>query len=593
MTQGASPGKRFTCLPHAVGGLTRAAQIVLPLLVVSTWLAFSERLGFGAPDGGGGHLLFREIPPEVSRIDWMHDNASSPEHYLPETTGAGAAFLDYDNDGWMDIYLVNSGPCDFFRPRVPLGNALYRNNHDGTFSDVTEKAGVAGGTFGMGAAAADYDNDGFVDLYVTSYGRAILYHNNGDGTFSDVTERAGLAAPGWTTSAAWFDYDGDGRLDLFVGNYVRYGLDTKTSCSGTPHGKRYYCVPKIFDPVHSFLFHNDGDGRFSDVSAQAGFAAALGKALGVVATDFDGDGLLDLAVTNDTMPNFLWLNRGGGRFEDVALAAGIAFSGDGRPRSSMGIDAGDYDGDGRQDIAIGNIDHELFALYRNRGDGSFSDESRPNGLASATLVISCWGLKLLDFDADGWPDLLLANGHPDDMLDGSAAGFGVRYRQPLLVFQNEHGRYRNVSAEAGDAFRKELSARGLAVGDYDNDGRQDVLVANNGMAPTLLHNESGAGNHWLGVKLRGTTCNRDAIGAKVLWSAGGVTHGLFRNGGGAYLSSHDPRLLLGLGEAGSADWVQVAWPRPSTRVERWSGLQVDHYLELVEGTGAPTAGQRR
>jgi hypothetical protein len=537
--------------------------------------------------------LFREVPPAESRIDWVHDNALSPDRYLPETTGAGAAIFDYDGDGWMDVYLVNSGPCDLYRPRVPLSNALYRNNRDGTFTDVTDKAGVPGGTFGMGATVGDYDDDGFADLYVTSYGKAVLYHNEGNGTFTDVTEKAGVAAPGWTTSAVFFDYDGDGRLDLFVDNYVRYGLDTPTSCSGDPHGKRYFCVPRIFDPVTSFLFHNEGGGRFADVSAAAGFSRAPGKALGVVATDVNNDGLLDLFVTNDTSPNYLWMNRGGGRFEDVALAAGVAFSANGRPRSSMGVDSADFDGDGWPDVAIGNIDHEILGLYRNRKDESFVDEAERNGLAAATLVISCWGLKLLDYDNDGWPDLFLANGHPDDMLDGSF--HGVRYRQPPMLFHNEGGRYRNVSAEAGPAFRKEFSARGLAVGDLDNDGRVDVLVANNGMAPLLLRNESAARHHWLGVKLEGRRCNRDAVGALVTWSAGGVARRRLKTGGGSYLSSHDPRLVLGLGNATRVDWVEVRWPAPSGRVERFSGLPVDAYVTLVEGAaeGAPVSKARR
>ena len=272
----------------------------------------------------------------------------------------------------------------------------------------------------MGVAAADYDDDGFSDLYVTAYGRATLYHNNGNGTFSDVTDAAGVAVPGWTTSAVFFDYDGDGRLDLFVGSYVRYGLDTPTSCSGSPHGKRYYCVPRIFQPLPSTLFHNEGGGRFRDVSAETGIGKALGKALGVVASDFDDDRRLDLFVTNDTSPNHLWMNRGAGRFEETALAAELAFSANGKPRSSMGVDTADFDGDGRQDLAIGNIDHEFAALYRNRGNATFTDEAEPNGIAAATLLISCWGVKLFDYDDDGWPDLLLANGHPDDMLEGGS-----------------------------------------------------------------------------------------------------------------------------------------------------------------------------
>jgi hypothetical protein len=563
--------------------MSRGGRHALRILACGALVALAGRLGRSAPLPGDGPPLFREVAPAESGITWAHENALSPERYLPETTGAGAAFLDYDNDGWMDVYLVNSGPCDLYRPRVPLANALYRNNHDGTFSDVTDKAGVPGGTFGMGVAVADYDDDGFPDLYVTAYGRATLYHNNGNGTFSDVTERAGVSLPGWTTSAVFFDYDNDGRLDLFVGSYVRYGLDTPTSCSGTPHGKRYYCVPRIFQPLASSLFHNEGGGRFRDVSVETGFANAPGKALGVVATDFNNDGLMDLFVTNDTSPNFLWLNRGGGRWEEAGLAAEVAFSANGRPRSSMGVDAADYDGDGWQDVAVGNIDHEFVALYRNHADGSFIDEAMPNGIASATQLISCWGLKLFDYDNDGWPDLFLGNGHPDDMLDG--VSYPVRYRQPPLLFHNEAGRYRNVSDEAGPAFRKELSARGLAIGDYDNDGRLDVLVANNGMAPLLLHNESGRQNHWLGVSLRGTACNRDAVGARVRWSAGGAVRERQKAGGGSYLSSHDPRLVLGLGAATRVDWVEVKWPLPSGRSERFSELPVDRYVALVEGRG--------
>jgi len=300
-----------------------------------------------------------------------------------------------------------------------------------------------------------------------------------------------------------------------------------------------------------------------------------------VASDFDNDRRMDLFVTNDTSPNHLWMNRGAGRWEEVALPAGVAFSANGRPRSSMGVDAADYDNDGWQDVAIGNIDHELFALYRNGRNRFFTDESEGNGIAAATLVISCWGVKLFDYDNDGWPDLLLANGHPDDMLDGSI--HGVRYRQAPLLFHNDGGRFRSASAEAGPAFRKEVSGRGLAVGDLDNDGRVDALIAANGAAPLLLRNESGTGNHWLGVALQGTGCNRDAVGAVVTWSAGGVARQRLRTAGGSYLSSHDPRLVLGLGAANKVDWIEVRWPAPSTRVERFFDLPVDRYVALVEG----------
>jgi hypothetical protein len=563
--------------------LGQGRRLLLKATVVGAALVLVGRLGLGDPEAA--RAPFREIPPDESGVTWAHENALSTQRYLPETTGAGGAIFDFDDDGWMDLYLVNSGPCDFYRPRVPLANALYRNNRDGTFTDVTGTAGLAGGTYGMGATVADYDNDGRADLYVTAYGKAILYHNEGDGTFTNVTEKAGVAVPGWTTSAVFFDYDDDGLLDLFVCSYVRYGLDTPTSCSGTPHGKRYFCVPRIFTPLPSSLFRNEGNGRFRDVSGSSAIGSTLGKALGVVATDINNDGLLDLFVTNDTSPNHLWVNRGSGRWEEGGLGAAVAFSAEGRPRSSMGVDSGDYDEDGWLDVAIGNIDHELASLYRNNGNETFADEADAHGLATATRVISCWGLKLFDYDNDGWTDLFLANGHPDDMLDGS--GSGVRYRQPPLLFRNEGGRYRNVSPEAGPVFGKELSARGLAVGDLDNDGRVDVLLTNNGMPPSLLRNQSGSRNHWLGLRLEGKGCNRDAVGALVTWSAGGVTRRRLKTGGGSYLSSHDPRLVLGLGGATRVDWLEVKWPRPCGRVERFTDLPVDRYVGLVEGTGQP------
>jgi hypothetical protein len=566
--------------------LDQGRRLLVTTTLVGAALVLVGRFGLGDPPAA--IPPFREIPPDESGIAWVHENALSSQRYLPETTGAGGAFLDFDGDGWMDLYLVNSGPCDFFRPRVPLANALYRNNRDGTFTDVTGKAGVAGRTYGMGATVGDYDNDGMPDLYVTAYGKAILYHNEGDGTFTDVTDKAGVAVPGWTTSAVFFDYDDDGLLDLFVCSYVRYGLDTPTSCSGTPHGKRYFCVPRIFAPLPSSLFRNEGNGRFRDVSGASPIGSTPGKALGVVATDVNNDGLMDLFVTNDTSPNHLWVNRGGGRWEEGGLVAAVAFSAEGRPRSSMGVDSADYDEDGWQDVAVGNIDHELASLYRNNGNETFSDEAERNGLAAATRAISCWGLKFLDYDNDSFADLFLANGHPDDMLDGSV--HGVRYRQPPILFRNERGRLRDASAEAGPAFRKELSARGLAAGDFDNDGRVDVLLTNNGMAPSLLHNESGSRNRWLGLRLEGTGATRDAVGALVTWSAGGLTRRRLRTAGGSYLSSHDPRMVLGVGAAPRVDWVEVKWPRPSGRVERFTGLPLDRYVALVEGTGAPVPG---
>src|SRR5438270_11450265 len=311
-------------------------------------------------------VTFAEVPPSESKITWVHDNGRSEAHHLPETCGGGGLFFDYDNDGWMDIYLVNSGPSDFFTPKTPLKNALYRNNHDGTFTDVTDKAGVAGGTFGMGAAAADYDGDGWVDLFVTAYGRNILYRNNHDGTFTDVTAKAGITSAGWSTCAVWFDFDNDGKLDLFVSSFVQYTKEM--SCGNNRLGLKYYCIPRVFKPTPSQLFHNNGDGTFADVSKESGIANSPGKSFGAVATDVNGDGLMDLFVANDTMPNFLFVNKGNGKFEEAGLAAGVAYSESGKPRSGMGVDAADYDGDGWQDLFVANIDQEFFSLYHNQKD---------------------------------------------------------------------------------------------------------------------------------------------------------------------------------------------------------------------------------
>ncbi len=527
---------------------------------------------------------FEEVPPSASGISWVHENAMSEKRYLPETLGPGCAFFDYDGDGWMDIFLVNSGGCDFYSPPRPLRHALYRNNRDGTFTDVTEKAGVAGGhSFGMGVAVGDYNNDGLPDFVVTAYGRVTLYRNNGNGTFSDVTEKAGVATPGWTTSAVWFDYDSDGLLDLFLCSFVDYGTDQHLSCGDNKLGKHYYCIPRVFRPTRSYLYHNNGDGTFRETGRNTDIERALGKALGVVATDINNDGRLDLFVANDTVQNFLFANRGEGRWEEIALPAEVGFSENGQARSGMGVDAADFDGDGLQDLFVANVDQEMFSLYRNKGDETFIDVAHANSIAQATRLLSGWGLKFFDYDNDGAVDLILANGHPDDMIDLYSSQ--VRYREPLLLFHNERGKLRNVSADAGPVFSKAFAARGLAIGDFDNDGLPDVLVGNNGGAPVLLHNRSAAGNNWLGVRLRGVACNRDAIGARLSWSAAGVRRSRLKTAGGSYLSSHDPREILGLGRAAKADWIEVQWPGPSRLVERFENVPVNRYIELREGQG--------
>jgi enediyne biosynthesis protein E4 len=526
---------------------------------------------------------FEEVPSSASGIMWKHTAGKSPQKYLPETTGAGCAFLDYDNDGWMDIYLVNSGKSDFYDPNPPLRNALYRNNRDGTFTDVTEKAGVTAGGYGQGVAVGDYDGDGFPDLYVTQYGRSILYHNNGDGTFTDVTEKAGVAAPGWGSSAVWFDYDNDGRLDLFVCQFVQFSKETSHECKAGEDAKRGYCIPHLFKPSASWLFHNNGNGTFTDVSKSSGIAAHLGKAWGVVATDINNDGCLDLFVANDTVPNFLFANRNG-RFEDIAEQAGVAYSAEGRPRSGMGTDSADFDQDGWMDLFVANIDHEMYSIYRNNHDETFDDEALPTGIGKATRLMSGWGLKFFDYDNDGNLDLFLANGNPDDLIEELTHG-QVGYREPLLLFHNSGTSFENVSPSGGNLFATPLSARGLAIGDFNNDGAVDVLVSVNDGGPVLLRNNAGGQNHWLGLKLVGKKANIDAIGAQITYQAGDLKRTRVKVGGGSYLSSHDPRVVLGMGKRTKFDWVEVKWPLPSGKVERFTDLPVDRYVTIVEGEG--------
>ena len=527
---------------------------------------------------------FEEIPAEKSGIRWVHTAGKSAARFLPETTGPGCAFFDYDNDGWMDIYLVNSGKCDFYDPSPPLRNALYRNNRDGTFTDVTEKARVSGGGYGQGVAVGDYDGDGFPDLYVTQYGRSILYHNNGDGTFSDVTEKAGVGAPGWSSSAVWFDYDNDGKLDLFVCQFVEFSKIINKSCGTGEEGKHGYCIPRLYKPMPSWLFHNNGDGTFTDVSKSSGIADALGKAWGVVATDLNNDGLADLFVSNDTTPNFVFMNRGKGRFEETGTFAGVAYSADGRARSGMGLDSADFNQDGWMDLFVANIDMERFAIYQNNRDGSFDDQAAPTGIGMATRLLSGWGLKFFDYDNDGFLDLFLANGNPDDLIESIHSL--VKYQEPLMLFHGTGKGFVNVSAQSGPVFAKPLSARGMAIGDFDNDGATDVLVANNDGAPVLLRNAVGSQNHWLGLKLAGTKSNPDAIGARITYQAQDLKQQRMKIGGGSFLSSHDPRIVLGIGKRTKIDWLEIKWPLPSGKVERFNELPLDRYITIVEGTGS-------
>ncbi len=558
-------------------------------------LGGSGALGHGLPlfglpptQAAGGLPAFEEIPPSASGITWTHSDGRSPEFYLPETLGGGGGFIDYDNDGWMDIYLVNSGKCDFYDPKPPLRNALYHNNRDGTFTDVTEKAGVAGGGFGMAVAVGDYDGDGWPDLYVTQYERNILYHNNHDGTFTDVTEKAGVAAPGWSASAVWFDYDNDGLLDLFVCRSVDFHKSNNRFCGSHETGDRYYCIPNVYDPMPSWLFHNNGDGTFTDVSEKSGITKVRGISWGVVATDINNDGLLDLWVSNDTVANFLFVNRGNGKFEEIGLQSGTGYSGDGRARSGMGVDSADYDQDGWMDLFLTDVDQEMFSLYHNNRDESFDDQSLSNGIGMVVRFMSAWGVKFFDYDNDGNIDLFITTGHPDNKVQERFAM--VQFKEkPLLWRNNGSGdyqhTYQNVSAQSGPVFNTAYAGRGLAIGDYNNDGAIDVLLIPNNGAPILLRNNIGKQNHWLGIHLAGTKANPDAVGAIVTWQAGDLKRSYFKTNGGGYLSSHDPRVVLGIGPRTKFDWVEVKWPQPSGKVERFTDLPIDRYIKIVEGKG--------
>jgi len=379
----------------------------------------------------------------------------------------------------------------------------------------------------------------------------------------------------------WFDYDNDGRLDLFVCQFVEFSKAKNKDCRAGEDAKHGYCIPHLYRPTASWLFHNNGDGTFTDTSKSSGIAAHLGKAWGAVASDINNDGLMDLFVANDTVANFLFANRGHGRFEEIAEMAGVAYSADGRPRSGMGVDSADFNQDGWPDLFVANIDYEMFSLYKNNHDESFDDEALRTGIGRATRLMSGWGVKFLDYDNDGNLDLFLANGNPDDLIEHLHAG--VTYHEPLMLFHNTGKEFENVSARSGPVFSKMFSSRGLAIGDFDNDGAVDVLVSVNDGAPLLLRNHAAKQNHWLGLKLVGKKANRDAIGARVTWQAADLKRTTIKVGGGSYLSSHDPRMVLGIGQRTRIDSLEVKWPPPSGGVQRFTGLPINRYITVVEG----------
>ncbi len=528
-------------------------------------------------------VRFTDVRKEAG-ITFLQDSTETEEKYYLETMGTGVAWIDYNQDGLMDLFFVQSGETEAYQPAHPLRSALYRNNGDGTFTDVTEKAGVGGaGHYGQGVAVGDFDYDGFPDLYVTGYGRAILYHNNGDGTFTDVTRKAGVADEGgWSTSAGWFDYDKDGWLDLVVTNYIEWTPKTNLWCGERRPGYRSYCNPGNYKGQKTKLYHNNHDGTFSDVSNSSGVGKPESKGMGVVLADFNNDGWPDIAIANDTWPNFLFLNKHDGTFQDVSLVSGLAASEDGRYEAGMGIDAADVDGDGWLDVYITHLDFELNRLYHNNHDGTFDDYTYRSGIGNKAILLSGVSMKFLDYDNDGWNDIVQLNGA---MLDNVQLYHSeVFYKEPLLMFHNlGKGQFEKISDSLGPDFMRPIAGRGIATADYDNDGDIDMAINNRGDYPELLQNDGGNLNHWLEVLLIGTRSNRDGIGASLKLTSEGFVHVEQSKGGMSYMSASDPRIFFGLGRRAKIESLEITWP--SGQVDKLTSLPVDRIIAVKEGAG--------
>lgn len=534
------------------------------------------------------------IPPKfidaTSTLGLSFRNMAShtSKKYLIETMGAGVALFDYDNDGRLDIFVVNGAPLADPTPKGTIPqksgpkywNRLYHQKQDGTFEDVTEKAGLQGVGYGMGVAVGDYDNDGYEDLYVTGYGGNKLYHNNGDGTFTDVTDKAGVGGSGWSTSAAWVDLDGDGLLDLVVLRYLTWDFDD-IWCGEHKEGYRAYCHPDYFKPITPLVYHNDGSGHFTEVSEKIGVAKP-GKGLGIAIADYDRDGHIDLFVANDSMAEFLYHNKGDGTFEEVALISGVAVDGEGHTFAGMGVDFADYNNDGFPDLVITDLASQMYALYRNNGDGTFTYESYPSGLGRMTMTHSGWGVRFLDYDNDGCKDLLIAQGHDLDTIELTFPN--LRYREPMLLARNTGHGFEDVSAEAGSVFREAWVGRGLAIGDIDNDGRLDAVVTTNDGPLYVLRNATPTPNHWLILKLVGHKSNRDAIGAEVKVVTGKIVQVATVTTAGSYLSSSDKRVHFGLGAETVAAAIEIRWP--SGIRQTLKNVRADQILQVDEPSGS-------
>jgi len=523
----------------------------------------------------------------VSGVAFRHAASPTSQKYLLETMGAGVALLDYDNDGRLDLYFTNGARLDDPMPkgatpdkRDPrFWNRLYRQRSDDKFEDVTERAGVEGAGYCMGVAAGDYNGDSFVDLYVTAYGGSILYRNNGDGTFTDVTKAAGIGVNGWPTSVGWFDYNRDGLLDLFVARYMEWDFERgAVYCGEQPPGHRAYCHPDNFSGAANILYRQKPDGTFEDTTQKAGLSATEGKALGVAFADFDSDGWTDIFVAHDSVRQSLHRNNRDGTFEDIALGAGVGYDENGKTFAGMGVDAADYDNDGRPDVFITALSNETYPLFRNNGDNTFSYTTNTTGINQITLLYTGWGTRFVDADNDGWRDIFVAQGHVLDTIE-KATNY-LQYKQTPLFMRNTGKGFVNVSASAGVVFNKSYSARGAAFGDLDNDGDTDIVISETNGAPVILRN-NGTSNHWLGLSLAGSRSNKTAVGARVIVIDSTNRKQVFDvSTAGSYLSSNDPRVLVGLGAVNDVRSVEVRWQ--SGKTQALTDLTVDRYYVITE-----------
>src|SRR5216683_145586 len=569
------------CLLWPSFSLSAAAQVTPPSKAQPT-------VRSATPQAGSIPGSFVDITAK-SHVLFNGQASHTAKKYLLETMGSGVALFDYDNDGLLDIFFVNGAPLSdpMAKGSIPqktdpkYWNRLFHQKKDGTFEDVTEKAGLQGFGYSMGVIAGDYDNDGYEDLYVTAYGGNRLYHNNGNGTFTDVTEKSGTAGSGWSTSAAWVDLDNDGLLDLIVLRYVQWDFED-VWCGEHREGYRSYCHPDIFPPIAPLVYHNDGNGHFTEAAAKMGLDKP-GKGLGIAIADFDRDGKTDIVMANDSMLEFLYRNKGNGAFEEMGLPAEIAVDGDGRTYAGMGVDFQDFDNDGLPDLIITNLANQKYALYRNNGDSSFSYESYASGVGGMTLLHSGWGIRFLDYDNDGLKDLLIAQGHDLDTIELNFPQ--LHYKEPMLLARNTGKGFVDVSAQSGDIFHQAWAGRGMAIGDIDNDGRIDAVVTTNGGSAYVLHNETATPNNWLTLFLVGHRSNRDGIGAEIKLTNSAGSQYVTVTTAGSYLSSSDKRAHFGLGADTVAKSIEIRWP--SGAVQVLENVRADQVLTVDEPATTP------